>query len=214
MSTVAVEICNDALNHLGAEAINDLSDDNNIARTCLRQYPIAKEYILRQHPWNFAINRDQITSSGSSTIFGEAFTYIIPGNCIRIYKVIDDDFQPVRYKVERGIIYANPQRKMDLPTDEVADPSINLVYIDKDTPEHLFDPSFKKAVAAQLAADMCYKITQSTTLMGGLISLAKDYVAEARSMDSMEGIPQDMNFDYFDKARRTTHEIYPESDFF
>lgn len=215
MSSVAVEICNDALNHLGAEAINDLADDNNIARTCNRQYKIAKDYILRQHLWNFAIQRDQITSSGMSSIFGEAYTFIVPANCVRIYKVIDDSYQPIRYKVEKGIIYALPVQKMDLPTTPTTpDPSINLVYVDNTAEEHLFDPTFKKAVAAQLAADMCYKITQSTTLMSGLVKLARDYVAEARSTDSMEGEAQDINFDYFDKARRSTHEIYPESDFF
>jgi hypothetical protein len=213
--TVAVEICNDALNHLGAEPINDLADDNNIARTCNRQYPIARDYILRQHLWNFAIQRDQITSSGTSTIFGEAFKYIVPANSVRIYKVVDGDWKPIRYKVEKGIIYANPALKFDLPSEPpVADPSINLIYIDKTTAEDLFDPTFKKAVAAQLAADMTYKITQSTTLMSGLVALAKDYVAEARSTDSMEGEPQDMKFDYFDNARRSSHEIYPDADFF
>jgi len=213
--SVAVEICNDALNHLGAEAINDLADDNNIARTCNRQYFIARDYILRQHLWNFAIQRDQITSSGMSTIFGQAYTFTVPSNCVRIYKVIDDDFAKIRYKVERGIIYALPVNKMDLPSSPpLPDPSINLVYVDKSAPENLYDPTFKKAAAAQLAADMCYKITQSTTLMAGLLALAKDYVSEARSTDSMEGEAQDINFDYFDKARRTTHEIYPESDFF
>lgn len=282
--SVAVEICNDALNHLGAEAINDLADDNNIARTCNRQYPIARDYILRQLAWNFAIQRDEITSSGTSTIFGETDTFIIPSNCVRIHKVIDGDYKPLRYKVEKGIIYAIPKLKMDssgtissgnlylgngsdntfsitFSFSTAADiavtldntpqtivthynivgssvvftspppagvviqisnkvssssdsPSILLVYVDNTTPEHLFDPTFKKALAAQLAADMCYKITQSTTLMSGLVALAKDYVAEARSMDSMEGEAQDINFSYFDDSRRTTHEIYPKSDFF
>jgi len=212
--SVIVEMCNDALNQLGAEPINDLADDNNITRTCNRQYPIARDYILRQHPWNFAIQRDQITSSGMSTIFGEAYTFIVPANCVRIYKVINDAFEPIRYKVEKGIIYALPVQKMDLPSVTTADPSINLVYIDNTTAEALYDVTCKKAIAAQLAADMCYKLTQSTTLMAGLLALAKEYVAEARSMDSMEGEPQDMKFDYFDKARRSTHEIYPDADFF
>ena len=216
--TVAVEIANDALNYLGAEGINDFSDDNNIARTCRRQYPIARDYILRQHPWNFAVTRERITSSGLADTFsdfGEAYAFTVPTNSVRIYKVVNDCWKPLRYKLERGIIYALPQIKSDILIDPAPpNPFINLIYIDNTVDENLFDATFKKAVATQMAADMCYKITQSTTLQGGLIQLAKDFVGEARSIDSQVGEPQDMQFDYFDKARRSNHEIYPDSDFF
>jgi len=57
MATSDVEICNSALQKIGAETITTLSDNTRRAALCNRQYDKVRKKLLRAHPWNFAIRR-------------------------------------------------------------------------------------------------------------------------------------------------------------
>lgn len=61
MATNAVEICNNALSIIGARRITALSDPSKEARNCNDQYEICRKAILRLHPWNFALERVELT---------------------------------------------------------------------------------------------------------------------------------------------------------
>lgn len=196
---VDLDICNDALTHLGAEPINDFTAGKT-SRLCGRQYPIARDFILRSHPWNFALKRDVITPTGDLPVFGSTNKFTMPADCIRIVKVVNGNITPVKYKTEGRFIYA------------LAD-EINLLYVSNSVPEGYYDVCFKRAVAAQLAGDMCYSVTQSVSLQSGLLALSKSYIAESRSYDSMENTAEDFTFNYFDDARQAGHEIYSNADF-
>ena len=193
---VAVNICNDALNHLGAEYINSLEEETKIARVCKHQYPIARDYMLRTYTWNFALKRDELTPNGDTLVWGEAYEFNMPADCIRLNKVMKSPSSPARYKVEgRSILSASDV--------------LYISYISNTTPEAYYDVAFNKAVAARLAADICFNITQSNNLQQGLYGLADQIAKDARSTDSMENTPDDYTFDYFDDSRRAGHEIYP-----
>lgn len=197
--SVSLDICNDALAFLGSEPISDFTS-NKIERLCGRQYPVARDIILRSAPWNFALKRDLITPNGDVPIFGETKVYNLPPDCVKIVKVINGNYKPIKFKTEGRFIYA------------LAD-EINLLYVSNNIPEGYYDVTFRRAVAYQLAADMCYAVTQSTSLMQGLVQLSKQYIQESRSYNSMEMTPEDFSFDYFDQARIAPHEIYPNPDF-
>lgn len=193
MST-KIQICNDALNFLGAEAINSLEDNNHVARTCKQQYPLARDYVLRTHPWNFALERDVLTPHKEA--WGGSHQFLLPSDCVRINKVLNSDLKPVKYKVEGRNIFS-------------PETTIYLSYVSGDVLEGVYDPAFKRAVAAQMAGDMCYKITQSGNLMQSMYALADEFAKNSRTLDSMENTPDDFKFDYYDNARRSNHEIYP-----
>lgn len=199
---VDVNICNDALNFLGVEPVASLDDDSKAARTCKAQYPIARDYILRTHPWNFALKRDILTPIPDAPTFGDTTVFLLPQDCVRVNKVLDDNGNPIRYKTEGRRIYATESDHL------------NLSYVSNSVPEGDYDVAFRRAVAAHLAGDICYKMTQSANLMQGMYALAENIARESRTLDSMENTPDNFKFDYFDKARVTTHEIYPESDVF
>ena len=198
--SIDTNICNDALNFLGAEPLASLNANNKRARICKQQYPIARDFVLRNHPWNFALKRDLITPTGNSLAFGETNEFLLPADCVRINKVMGGNWKQVRYKTEGRAIYALAEE-------------INLSYVSNTVPVGFYDASFKRAVAAQLAGDICYQITQSTSLMQGLYNMAKEVARDSRTVDSMENTPENFNFDYFDNARISGHEIYPDPNF-
>lgn len=206
--TVAVTICNAALNKLGQEPISSLSDDNKRARNCALRYQDVVDMVLRDHFWNFAIVRDVISASATALAFGDAKAYPLPNDCVRVMKVMYDKYTYPRYKIEgRNIVISNYNE-----INGVTSP-IQLAYISSNASEAHFDSNFKEAVATRLAAELCYSITQSSSMKQGLLAEYKDYLGDGKSINSQEVSPDDINFDYFDNARRTGHEVYPDSNF-
>lgn len=93
MATSDVEICNSALQKLGAEDITSLSDNTRRAQLCNRQYNKIRKKLLRSHPWNFAIKRqflsevtDASTSvnDGTDVFTGTTTLNMETGNALRI----------------------------------------------------------------------------------------------------------------------------------
>lgn len=68
MALTDVDICNSALDELGLEPIESLSDDNKRAKLCNRNYSNIKKKMLRDNPWNFA--RKRAVLEAESSIYG------------------------------------------------------------------------------------------------------------------------------------------------
>ena len=52
-----IDICNKALDKLGQNPIISLTDGNKAANLCTRNWPLVRDQVLREHPWNFAMKR-------------------------------------------------------------------------------------------------------------------------------------------------------------
>ncbi len=55
-----VEICNSALNMLGANNITDITEDSKNARLLNQRYDPVRDAIFRSHAWNCLIKRIQL----------------------------------------------------------------------------------------------------------------------------------------------------------
>lgn len=182
--SVKVDICNSALVKLGQERINTLTDDNKRARLCNEQYDKIVTSVLRSHPWGFALKRTVIAKSSDELAWGDANIFPLPLDCARVVK-IDSDY---KYKIEGSNIIC--------PIDEV-----RLLYVNSQTPEALFDANFKETVACMLAHDLCYALTQSTSLKQTLFQEAEYWISQARSFNSQEQSPDDLEFVDWTSAR-------------
>ena len=47
-----VQICNSALNQLGASSITALTENSKNARICNERYETVRDAVYRSHPWN------------------------------------------------------------------------------------------------------------------------------------------------------------------
>ena len=52
-----VDICNSALNLIGASNILSLTEDSKAARICNQRYNFVRDATFRSHPWNCLIRR-------------------------------------------------------------------------------------------------------------------------------------------------------------
>ena len=55
-----VDICNSALNQLGASTIIALTENSKNGRLCNARYNVIRDVAFRAHPWNCAIKRQNL----------------------------------------------------------------------------------------------------------------------------------------------------------
>ncbi len=186
MSVSDVSIVNSALAKLGADRIVSLDDDTKTARMAKEQYSKNLEALLRSHPWNFAIVRENLALLSDTPAFGFSIQYQLPTKCVRVLEI---DANECPWQIEGRV----------LVTDAAG---VGIVYISKDVTPGMFDPLFAEVLSLQIAVDLCYGITQSNTLRESLKDDLKLRLREARSFDAQEGGIRQVSANQWLQARR------------
>ena len=187
-----VDICNSALNLLGASTISALTDDNKNARLCNQRYEPIRNRVFRSHNWNCLIKRVQLAQDSTGPVIEYTYGYTLPSDCLRVLKVhngtTDSIASALDYKVEgRKIV-----------TDEG---TVYLVYVALDTDPTNYDSYLYEAVSHQLAADLAYAITNNSTLANQYMSRADERLREARFIDATENALDQIEANEFTDAR-------------
>lgn len=88
-----IDICNQALSHLGDEATVssiDPPEGSAQAEHCARFYPLALSALLEMHPWGFATGRSLLAQvANPSSTWG--FAYARPANTVTLLAVLASD---------------------------------------------------------------------------------------------------------------------------
>ena len=187
-----VDICNSALNLLGASTISALTEDTKNARLCNQRYEPIRNRVFRSHNWNCLIKRVQLAQDSTGPVIEYTYGYTLPSDCLRVLKVhngtTDSIASALDYKVEgRKIV-----------TDEG---TIYLVYVALDTDPTNYDSYLYEAVSHQLAADLAYAITNNSTLANQYMSRADERLREARFIDATENALDTIEANEFTDAR-------------
>ena len=69
MATSVVQIVNNALVRIGANAILTLTEDSEAARAANLIYEQVRDSCLRDHVWNFAVNRVELAQNSTAPAF-------------------------------------------------------------------------------------------------------------------------------------------------
>lgn len=172
-----VDICNIALNALGASNIISLTEDSKAARLCNQRYTFVRDSVFRNHPWNCLIQRTSLAQDADAPAFQFAFSYTLPADpfCLRVLDVENEELGSIVYVIEG--------RK--LLTDESA---INLRYVGLVTDPNQYDSLLIETLAAALASELAYPIANSNTLQTQLYQLYLEKLRAARYVDATEGI--------------------------
>ena len=80
-----VDICNGALNQLGATTILSLTEDSKNARLCNSRYTQVRDSLFRSHPWNCLQKRVELAADTAKPAWG--FFKSIYLTC-RLFKII------------------------------------------------------------------------------------------------------------------------------
>ena len=172
-----VDICNSALNLLGASTISALTDDNKNARLCNQRYEPIRNRVLRSHAWNCLHKRIQLAQNSTAPVIEYTYAYALPSDCLRVLKVhngtTDSIASSIDYKLEgRNIV-----------TDEG---TIYLIYIALDTDPNNYDAYLQESISHMLASDLAYAITNNATLAKNYMERSDERLREARFIDATE----------------------------
>ena len=172
-----VDMCNSALNLLGASTISALTDDSKNARLCNQRYDSVRNRVFRSHAWNCLHKRVELAQNSTAPVIEYTYAYALPSDCLRVLKVhngtTDSIASAIDYKLEgRNIV-----------TDEG---TIYLIYIALDTDPNNYDTYLQESISHQLAADLAYAITNNATLAEKYMTRADERLREARFIDATE----------------------------
>ena len=173
MSTSVVDICNSALNQLGATNILSLTDDNKVARIINQRFPQVRNSLMRSHPWNCLISRIKLVPDLDEPAFEFGNAFSLPSDCLRVLSIGRLD---IPYRLEGRKILASES-------------NIELTYVALVTDVNQWDSLFTETLVAALAADICYPIVGSNTLQQTFRAIYEDKLKEARFVDATEGTP-------------------------
>ena len=172
-----VDICNSALNLLGASTISALTEDSKNARLCNQRFEPVRNRVFRSHNWNCLITRVQLAQDTTGPVVEYTYGYTLPTDCLRVLKIhngtTDSIASNLDYKVEGRKIVTN-------------EGTIYLVYIALDTDPNTYDSYLAESISHQLAADLCYAITNNSTLANNYMARADERLREARFIDATE----------------------------
>jgi hypothetical protein len=174
MSSV-VDVCNKALDKLGHGAITSLSDGTKAANLCDRAWPLVRDQVLRDHPWNFAVKRAVLAASNTAPEWGFSAKFPLPSDNLRLVEV--RDLSTSEYSVEDGCIQADAD-------------TLYIRYVYRVTDPNRYDSLFIDAAACRLAFELCEALTQSNTKKDALSQEYEDSLTRARRVDGQENPPQ------------------------
>lgn len=170
-----VEICNSALNQLGASTILALTENSKNGRLCNARYETIKDNVLRSHPWNSAIKRRALASDTATPAWGFAKQFTLPSDCLRILQIENYNQD---YKVEGRKILTN-------------DDACKIVYVSNISDPNEMDVMLRETISAALAADIAYAVTANATLAQRMYDKYLEKLKDAKHADASEGYNTD-----------------------
>ena len=187
-----VDICNSALNLLGASTISALTDDSKNARLCNQRYDPIRNRVFRSHAWNCLHKRVQLAQNSTAPVIEYTYAYALPSDCLRVLKIhngtTDSIASALDYKLEsRNVV-----------TDEG---TVYLIYIALDTDPNNYDSYLQESISHQLAADIAYAVTNNATLAKNYMERADERLREARFIDATENALDTIESNEFTDAR-------------
>jgi len=172
-----VDMCNSALNLLGASTISALTDDSKNARLCNQRYTPVRDRVFRSHSWNCLHKRVQLAQNTTAPVVEYSFAYALPSDCLRVLKIHNGTTDSIQsnmdYKIEGKNIVTN-------------EGTIFLIYIAKITDPNQYDTYLQESISHQLAADLAYAVTNNATLADKYMVRADERLREARFIDATE----------------------------
>jgi len=173
-----VEICNGALNQLGATTILSLTEDSKNARLCNSRYTQIRDGVFRSHPWNCLQKRVELAADTTAPAWGFSFAYTLPSDCLRLLRILDYDSN---YKVEGRKILSNTS-------------SMKILYISRVIDPNEYDELLRETLSAALGADIAFGVTSNNQTATNMYNLFQDKLKDARFVDSTEGqnVEQDL----------------------
>jgi len=187
MATV-VSICNMALARIGISTfISSMTEASNEARVCSLFYEEARDFVLRDRPWNFAKKRVVLADAGAPPAeWGFKYTY--PSDCLKTRYIVPAGLRNPRNDQRVQFEVANENGQRVIYTNQEA---AELVYTYRVTDPTLFDPMFSSVLAYRVASEVAMPLSAKPDLAKAARDAyrAEIEIASGHSMDEQQEGP-------------------------
>ncbi len=180
-----VEICNLALQKVGASRISSLTENSKEAKECNFAYALVRDREIRKYKWNFAKARTLLAPDTTTPIFGQDYQFSLPSDCIRPLPTNQD----TDWEIEG--------RKLLSSSAAI----IELKYIKQVIDPNLFDDAFIDVLAIALALQINERLTQSNTKKQITKDDYREAIAMARKVNAFSNIAESPPDDSWITAR-------------
>lgn len=179
-----VGICNLALNKVGGSNIISLTEGSRNANLCADEYQNARDQLLGDHAWNFAVTRVKLPQLTAAPVYEFDHAYRLPADFIRLIAAHGNDAAAgvLDYRLEGDdggqLLLSSADR-------------IWIRYVRRVTDPNQMPPSFQRALAFDLAVRLAVPIANSRTLREDVERGAGKALRQARSIDALQDKPEE-----------------------
>jgi len=174
-----VSIVNRALRLLKVAPITTIGENSESGEWAAAVYEGARDALLQEYPWNFAMKREALSASPTAPAWGYSAAYPLPADCLRVLSIEGEpDELTEPWIVEAGSILTD------------AGAPLYIRYIEKVTNPGRFSPTFTEALVARIAAEGAYSFTGNVAREQLMNELYQVRLAIARRYDAQEGTPE------------------------
>ena len=174
-----VEIASNALRLLGDDPITSFSDDTERARLVNAIYEEMRDEVTRAAVWNCCKSRQVLASLSETPAFGWAYYHQLPAECLRVVDVLSGDTR-IDHTIEGRRLMTDVS-------------SVNLIFLQRVTDPNEFDVLFISAYTARIAAELALPVSGSNTVATAMWTAYDKKITEARTIDSQEGTPANLD---------------------
>lgn len=200
-----VEIINLALSNIRAGSINSLTENSLPAQIAKLKYPIMRDFLLTELPWQFA-RRIVALAPVTTEIFNWAFAYQYPVDCLKISRLIGSfeelpaassdvvsrirdsevrSLRNIRQQIPYEVFNFTGTKIIGADQDE-----LRMDFVVKVTDPNLFSNAFTLAFSHLLSAEMAIPLVGAETgrqLRSDSLQIYRQYLAAAMANDLNDG---------------------------
>ena len=150
-----VDICNEAMDLLGAATITALTENSKEARLCNRRFVTVRDSVLRTHTWNVAVTRATLAQDTDPPAFGFTYQYSLPTDpyCLRVLSFWNSNVNNDVAAYDSNVMFKIEGRKV-LSNEGTC----SIIYISRVTDTELYDALLSSTIAHKLASETAYAI--------------------------------------------------------
>ena len=142
---------------------------------CNQRYELVRDAVFRSHPWNCLQKRIELAKDTTSPVFEFSNAYTLPADSLRILRSENSNLSNnEKFRIEGKKLLSDED-------------TMKVLYVAKITDTTQYDTLLIETLSARLAAELCYPITQSSTLMDRMFGIFENKLKEARFVDATEG---------------------------
>lgn len=197
MPSGQTDLCNLALNHIGMQPIQDISDNNDSAIACQTYWNPSRDDIFSEHKWGFASAQDVLVLVPNK-VLGWCYIYAYPSNCARVWNVYN--CQNVKEKEEQEFEAINiPSAGIKVICSNNCEAYADFTYIEEDPT--LWDPKFGFAFSYRLAASIAKTLTGDDEIAKNMMTVYNGMLNEAKRVGFAEKKKKPNNESGYVKSR-------------